>query len=144
MDKTIGFGADISKRETTDLSLVNTEDLLKYGLIPEFIGRVPIIVSLEALDEDSLVRILREPKNSLIKQYQKLFDLDDVKLSFEDDAIKEIAKKAFDQKTGARGLRTILENLLLDVMYEIPSKEDIKEVVVTKESIDDQSKLIYK
>nr|WP_072536469.1 ATP-dependent Clp protease ATP-binding subunit ClpX [Anaerococcus mediterraneensis] len=144
MDKTIGFGADISKRETTDLSLVNTEDLLKYGLIPEFIGRVPIIVSLEALDEDSLVRILKEPKNSLIKQYQKLFDLDDVKLSFEDEAIKEIAKKAFDQKTGARGLRTILENLLLDVMYEIPSKEDIKEVVVTKESIDDQSKLIYK
>lgn len=144
MDKTIGFGADISKRETTDLSLVNTEDLLKYGLIPEFIGRVPIIVSLEALDEDSLVRILKEPKNSLIKQYQKLFDLDDVKLSFEDEAIKQIAKKAFDQKTGARGLRTILENLLLDVMYEIPSKEDIKEVVVTKESIDDQSKLIYK
>lgn len=144
MDKTIGFGADISKRETTDLSLVNTEDLLKYGLIPEFIGRVPIIVSLESLDEDSLVRILREPKNSLIKQYQKLFYLDDVKLSFEDDAIKEIAKKAFDQKTGARGLRTILENLLLDVMFEIPSKKDIKEVVVTKESIDDQSKLIYK
>lgn len=144
MDKTIGFGADISKRETTDLSLVNTEDLLKFGLIPEFIGRVPIIVSLEALDEDSLVRILKEPKNSLIKQYQKLFDLDDVKLSFEDEAIKQIAKKAFDQKTGARGLRTILENLLLDVMYEIPSKEDIKEVVVTKESIDDQSKLIYK
>lgn len=144
MDKTIGFGADITKREKTDLSLVNTEDLLKFGLIPEFIGRVPIIVSLDALDEDALVRILKEPKNSLIKQYQKLFDLDDVKLSFNDDAIAEIAKKAYDQKTGARGLRTIIENLLLDVMYEIPSREEIKEVIVTKESIDDHSKLEYK
>ena len=137
MDKTIGFGADITKREKTDLSMVNTDDLLKFGLIPEFIGRVPIIVSLDALDEEALVRILKEPKNSLIKQYQKLFDLDDVKLSFNDDAISEIAKKAYDQKTGARGLRTIIENLLLDVMYEIPSREEIKEVVVTKESIDD-------
>lgn len=144
MDKTIGFGADITKREKTDLSLVNTEDLLKFGLIPEFIGRVPIIVSLDALDEEALVRILNEPKNSLIKQYQKLFDLDDVKLSFNDDAIAEIAKKAYDQKTGARGLRTIIENLLLDVMYEIPSREEIKEVIVTKESIDDHSKLEYK
>lgn len=144
IDKTIGFGADITKREKTDLSLVNTEDLLKFGLIPEFIGRVPIIVSLDALDEDALVRILKEPKNSLIKQYQKLFDLDDVKLHFNDDAIAEIAKKAYDQKTGARGLRTIIENLLLDVMYEIPSREEIKEVIVTKESIDDHSKLEYK
>lgn len=144
IDKTIGFGADITKREKTDLSLVNTEDLLKFGLIPEFIGRVPIIVSLDALDEDALVRILNEPKNSLIKQYQKLFDLDDVKLHFNDDAIAEIAKKAYDQKTGARGLRTIIENLLLDVMYEIPSRDEIKEVIVTKESIDDHSKLEYK
>ncbi|WP_311491769.1 ATP-dependent Clp protease ATP-binding subunit ClpX [uncultured Anaerococcus sp.] len=144
VDKTIGFGADISKREKTDLSLVNTEDLLKFGLIPEFIGRVPIIVSLDALDEEALVRILKEPKNSLIKQYQKLFDLDKVKLTFNDDAIAEIAKKAYDQKTGARGLRTIIENLLLDVMYEIPSRDEIKEVIVTKESIDDHSKLEYK
>lgn len=144
IDKTIGFGADITKREKTDLSLVNTEDLLKFGLIPEFIGRVPIIVNLDALDEDALVRILKEPKNSLIKQYQKLFDLDDVKLHFNDDAIAEIAKKAYDQKTGARGLRTIIENLLLDVMYEIPSRDEIKEVIVTKESIDDHSKLEYK
>jgi len=143
MDKTIGFGADITKRQTTDLSMVNTEDLLKFGLIPEFIGRVPIIVSLDALDEEALVKILKEPKNSLIKQYQKLFDLDDVKLSFDDDAIAEIAKKAYDQKTGARGLRTIIENLLLDVMYEIPSRDEIKEVIVTKESIDDHSKLKY-
>ena len=144
MDKTIGFGADITKREKPDLSMVNTEDLLKFGLIPEFIGRVPIIVSLDALDEDALVKILKEPKNSLIKQYQKLFDLDDVKLSFNEDAIKTIAHKAYDQKTGARGLRTIIENLLLDVMYEIPSRDEIKEVVVTKESIDDHSKLEYK
>lgn len=144
VDKTIGFGADISKREKTDLSLVNTEDLLKFGLIPEFIGRVPIIVSLDALDEDSLVRILKEPKNSVIKQYQKLFDLDNVKLSFEDEAIEAIAKKAIEQKTGARGLRTILENLLLDVMFDIPSRNEIKEVLVTKEAIDDPSKLEYK
>lgn len=144
VDKTIGFGADISKRENPDLSLVNTEDLLKFGLIPEFIGRVPIIVSLDALDEDSLVRILKEPKNSVIKQYQKLFDLDNVKLSFEDDAIEAIAKKAIEQKTGARGLRTILENLLLDVMFDIPSRNEIKEVLVTKEAIDDPSKLEYK
>lgn len=144
MDKTIGFGADITKREKTDLSMVNTEDLLKFGLIPEFIGRVPIIVSLDALDEEALVRILKEPKNSLIKQYQKLFDLDKVKLTFNDEAIAEIAKKAYDQKTGARGLRTIIENLLLDVMYEIPSRDEIKEVIVTKESIDDHSKLEYK
>lgn len=143
MDKTIGFGADIAKRESTDLSLVNTEDLLKFGLIPEFIGRVPIIVSLDALDEQALVKILKEPKNSLIKQYQKLFDLDKVKLTFEDDAVEKIAKKAIEHKTGARGLRTIIENLLLDVMYEIPSRDEIKEVIVTKESIDDHSKLKY-
>ena len=143
IDKTIGFGADISNRDRTDLSMVNTEDLLKFGLIPEFIGRVPIVVSLDALDEDALVKILKEPKNSLIKQYQKLFDLDDVKLDFEEEAIAEIAKKAYEQKTGARGLRTIIENLLLDVMYEIPSREEIKEVIVNKESIDDHSKLKY-
>ena len=143
MDKTIGFGADITKKGNPDLSLVNTEDLLKFGLIPEFIGRVPIIVSLDALDEQALIKILKEPKNSLIKQYQKLFDLDKVKLSFEDDAVEMIAKKAIEHKTGARGLRTIIENLLLDVMYEIPSRDEIKEVIVTKESIDDHSKLKY-
>ena len=105
---------------------------------------MPIIVSLDALDEDSLVRILKEPKNSVINQYQKLFDLDNVKLSFEDDAIEAIAKKAIEQKTGARGLRTILENLLLDVMFDIPSRNEIQEVLVTKEAIDDPSKLEYK
>lgn len=143
--KTIGFGAEIkSVDHKANLADVNTEDLLKFGLIPEFIGRVPIIVTLDSLDCDSLVRILKEPKNSLIKQYQKMFELDNVKLTFKDDAVIEIANKAIAQKTGARGLRTILEDLLLDVMYEIPSKTDIKEVIVTKESIDDKSKLKYK
>lgn len=143
--KTIGFGADIKPTDhKADLSDVNTEDLLKYGLIPEFVGRVPIIVTLDSLDENALVRILKEPKNSLVKQYKKMLELDDVKLTFEDDALKAIADKAIKQKTGARGLRTILEDLLLDVMYEIPSKTDIKEVVVTKESINDKSKLKYK
>lgn len=143
--KTIGFGAEIKSNDrVANLSDVNTEDLLKFGLIPEFIGRVPIIVTLDSLDKDALIRILKEPKNSLIKQYQKLFDLDNVKLTFEDKAIKEIADKAIAQKTGARGLRTILEDLLLDVMYDIPSRTKIKEVVVTKESINDHSKLKYK
>lgn len=143
--KTIGFGADIKPADhKANLSDVNTEDLLKYGLIPEFVGRVPIIVTLDSLDENALVRILKEPKNSLVKQYKKMLELDNVKLTFEDDALKAIADKAIKQKTGARGLRTILEDLLLDVMYEIPSKTDIKEVVVTKESINDKTKLKYK
>lgn len=143
--KTIGFGAEIVAADhKANLADVNTEDLLKFGLIPEFIGRVPIIVTLDSLDENALIRILKEPKNSLIKQYQKLFELDNVKLSFEDKALHAIAKEAIAQKTGARGLRTILEDLLLDVMYEIPSKTDIKEVVVTKDSIKDHSKLKYK
>lgn len=143
-EKTIGFGASVSKNAKASLKEVNTEDLLKYGLIPEFIGRVPIIVSLDALEIDSLVQILKEPKNSFVKQYQKLFELDGVKLTFEDDALYEIAKKAFDQKTGARGLRTIMENLLLDLMFEIPSIDDLEEVIVTKESVDDKEKLVYK
>ncbi|MCI7238918.1 MAG: ATP-dependent Clp protease ATP-binding subunit ClpX [Anaerococcus sp.] len=143
-EKVIGFGADVSKKSKASLKNVSTEDLLKYGLIPEFIGRVPIIVSLEALDQDSLVKILSEPKNSFVKQYQKLFELDGVKLSFEDEAIKEIANKAYKQNTGARGLKTIMEDLLLDLMYEIPSMDDLEEVVVTKESIEDKDKLIYK
>ena len=142
---TIGFGADIKPNDMeVDLSEVNTEDLLKFGLIPEFIGRVPILVTLDSLDEDALVKILKEPKNSLVKQYQRMLELDNVKLTFNDDALVEIAKLAIKQKTGARGLRTILENLLLDVMYEIPSKTDIKEVIVTKEAILDHSKLEYK
>lgn len=142
--KSIGFGSEDSENKEVSLADVTTEDLLKFGLIPEFIGRVPIVVSLEDLDVNSLVKILQEPKNSLLKQYQKLFELDGVKLTFEDEAVKEIAEKAFKQETGARGLRTILEDLLLDVMFEIPSKENIKEVIVSKDAIKDKKKLIYK
>ena len=142
--KSIGFGAEDSENKDISLADVRTEDLLKFGLIPEFIGRVPIVVSLEDLDSDSLVKILTEPKNSLIKQYQKMFELDGVKLTFEDEAIKEIAQKAYKQETGARGLRTILEDLLLDVMFDIPSKDDIKEVIVPEGAIKDNKKLIYK
>ena len=142
--KSIGFGSDDIENKEISLKDVSTEDLLKFGLIPEFIGRVPIVVSLEDLDVDSLVKILQEPKNSLLKQYQKLFELDGVKLTFEDEAVREIAQKAFKQETGARGLRTILEDLLLDVMYEIPSKDHIKEVIVSKGAIKDKKKLIYK
>lgn len=142
--KSIGFGSDDMENKEISLKDVSTEDLLKFGLIPEFIGRVPIVVSLEDLDVDSLVKILQEPKNSLLKQYKKLFELDGVKLTFEDEAVREIAQKAFKQETGARGLRTILEDLLLDVMYEIPSKDHIKEVIVSKGAIKDKKKLIYK
>lgn len=142
--KSIGFGSEDSENKEVSLADVSTEDLLKYGLIPEFIGRVPIVVSLEDLNVESLVRILQEPKNSLLKQYQKLFELDGVKLTFEDEAVKEIAEKAYKQETGARGLRTILEDLLLDVMFEIPSKDHIKEVIVSKGAIKDKKKLIYK
>ena len=106
------------------------EDLLKYGLIPEFIGRLPITATLEDLDEKSLVKILMEPKNSLIKQYQELFKLEGVKLTFKENAVKEIAQKAISKKTGARGLRSILENILLKTMFELPGQENIDEVVI--------------
>ena len=106
------------------------EDLLKYGLIPEFIGRLPIIATLEDLDEKSLIKILQEPKNSLTKQYQELFKLDGAKLTFKDDAVLEIAKKAIRKKTGARGLRSIIEALLLKTMFKLPTMENVKEVVI--------------
>ena len=112
------------------MKTLEPEDLLKYGLIPEFIGRLPIIATLEDLDEKSLVKILLEPKNSLIKQYQELFKLEGAKLTFKEGAIKEIALKAISKKTGARGLRSILENILLKTMFELPSLENIEEVVV--------------
>ena len=106
------------------------EDLLKYGLIPEFIGRLPITATLEDLDEKSLVKILLEPKNSLVKQYQELFKLEGVKLSFKDNAIRNIANKAINKKTGARGLRSILENILLKTMFDLPGQENIEEVII--------------
>ena len=111
------------------------EDLLKYGLIPEFIGRLPMIATLEDLDEKSLIKILQEPKNSLIKQYQELFKLDGAKLTFKDNALKEVAQKAIRKKTGARGLRSILENILLKTMYDLPSQDNIGEVIVDASSV---------
>ncbi|MCI8946994.1 MAG: ATP-dependent Clp protease ATP-binding subunit ClpX [Lachnospiraceae bacterium] len=141
--KIIGFNAKMGSRTTKEigeiLGEVTPQDLVKFGLIPEFVGRVPINVSLEGLDEDALVRILKEPKNALVKQYQRLFSLDNVELRFEDDAIVEIAKKALERKTGARGLRSIMENVLMDVMYQIPSDDTIQLCVVTKEVIEGKS-----
>ena len=138
--KAIGFNAAINDKSGKEmgeiLDQVVTQDLIKFGLIPEFIGRVPIHVALEGLDRDALVKILAEPKNALIKQYKKLFGFDDVELSFEPDAIEAIADQAFEQKTGARGLRTIMEKLMMDVMYEIPSDETITRCVITKAAVD--------
>jgi len=130
----IGFGADVKntqdKKTGEWMKTLEPEDLLKFGLIPEFIGRLPMIATLEDLDEKSLVKILQEPKNSLTKQYQELFKLDGAKLTFKENALKEIAQKAIKKKTGARGLRSILENILLKTMYDLPSQENIEEVIV--------------
>jgi len=135
----IGFGAKVQDYKERSLSEImkqlEPEDLIKYGLIPEFIGRMPIIATLNDLDEKSLVKILREPKNSLIKQYQRLFEFENVELEFKDEAISEIAKKAISKKTGARGLRSILENILLKTMFELPDMEDIIKVTVDKPSV---------
>lgn len=135
----IGFGSDIKEtnRSTGEiLSQLQTEDLLKYGLIPEFIGRLPVIVTLEELDEDALVKILTEPKNALVKQYKALLKMDDVELEFEKEALREIAKRAIVKKAGARGLRGIIEDTMLDIMYEVPSCDNIEKVIVTKESVE--------
>ena len=121
------------------LKLVQSEDLLKFGLIPEFIGRLPSIVTLEELDEDALVKIITEPKNALVKQYARLFELDGVEFEIEDEAIRSIAKKALEKKTGARGLRNIMENLMRDIMYEIPSRDDVEKCIVSKASIEDEN-----
>ena len=138
--KSIGFNTEVASKNSMEigelLQQVTPQDLVKFGLIPEFIGRVPISVSLEGLDEDALVRILKEPKNALIKQYRKLFSYDGVGLEFEEDAIEAIAKMAVERKTGARGLRSIMENVMMDVMYEIPSDDTIRECKITKEAVD--------
>jgi ATP-dependent Clp protease ATP-binding subunit ClpX len=135
----MGFGAEIRGREDRQigdlLALVQPEDLLKYGLIPEFVGRLPVVATLDDLDEAALVRILREPKNAIMKQYQKYFDLEKVRLKYTDDAVAAIAKKALKRGTGARGLRAILEEVMLDVMYELPSIQGLKECIVTREVI---------
>ncbi|MGD6847011.1 ATP-dependent protease ATP-binding subunit ClpX [Rossellomorea aquimaris] len=137
--KVIGFGSDPKNAEVKEdkslLSKVVPEDLLKFGLIPEFIGRLPVISSLEPLDEEALVEILTKPKNALVKQYQKMLELDDVELEFTEDALLEISKKAIERKTGARGLRSIIETMMLDVMFDLPSRDDIKKCIITKETI---------
>ena len=134
---TIGFGANVHKKTKNDdiLSQLEPEDLLKYGLIPEFIGRLPVVATLHDLEIDHLVQILHEPKNALIRQYEKMFELENVKLTFKKDAVRTLAKEAIKRKTGARGLRSIIENSMLDIMYEIPSDPEICEVEISKETI---------
>ncbi|MCK9443289.1 MAG: ATP-dependent Clp protease ATP-binding subunit ClpX [Tissierellaceae bacterium] len=140
--KSMGFGAKLSSQKEARigelLKHIQPEDLLKYGLIPEFVGRLPVMVTLEELDTDSLVKILTEPKNALVKQYKELFSMDNVDLEFDDEALYSISKKAIDRKTGARGLRSIIEDVMLDIMYEIPSRDDIEKCVITKETIENK------
>ncbi len=139
----IGFNAQIVEKSTKDIGAILKEvapqDLMKFGLIPEFIGRVPITVTLEGLDKEALVKILVEPKNALIKQYKKLFEFDEVNLKVDDDAVDAIAELAFERKTGARGLRSIMENVMMDIMYEIPSDDNISECIVTKDAVEGKS-----
>lgn len=149
-DAGLGFGGNVkmgaNEVDYTLLDDVKPQDLTKFGLIPEFVGRIPIVVSLQALDEDALVNILTQPRNAIIKQYQKLVGLDGVKLTVEDDAVREIANTAIRLKTGARGLRTIIEGLMTDVMYDIPTKNNVEEVIITKGCVmnGDKPTLVYK
>ena len=140
-EKNMGFGADIHKKNEESVEELLKEiiptDLQKFGLIPELIGRLPVLVTLNPLDEEAMVHILTEPKNALVKQYQKMLDMDEVKLTFTDDALKAIAEEALRRKTGARGLRSIIERIMLDVMFDAPSRKDVEECIVTKESIID-------
>ena len=141
--KLMGFGADVQSNVEKDIGTVLKnilpEDLLKFGLIPEFVGRMPIIVTLENLDEDALVRILTEPKNALTRQYQRLFELDGVELTFDEAALRSVAKKAIDRKTGARGLRAILEDVMLDIMFDIPGRDDIMGCRITEQTINKEA-----
>ncbi len=138
--RAIGFGAKVESKNEKDISAILSnilpQDLLKYGLIPEFVGRLPVIVTLGALDRQALVQILTEPKNALVKQYQKLFEMDDALLEFEQDALEAIAEKALARNTGARGLRAIIEEIMLDVMYDIPSATNVEKCIVTKETVE--------
>ena len=141
-EKVIGFNSQIvdTKADEKDiLKKIQPEDLLKFGLIPEFIGRLPVIVTLEELSKEALVRIITEPKNAILKQYKKMFELDDVELEVEDEALERIAEKAIERKTGARGLRGILETAMTDIMYEIPSRDDVQKCIVSKEVIDGEA-----
>jgi ATP-dependent Clp protease ATP-binding subunit ClpX len=143
----IGFGAEVrgpDERRTGEiLREIEPEDLLKFGLIPEFVGRLPVLATLEDLDVDALVEILSRPKNALVKQYQRLFEMEDTRLNFQDDALKAIAEKAIQRKTGARGLRSIMEGILLDTMFELPNLESVEEVVVNKEVVEGRAQPLY-
>jgi ATP-dependent Clp protease ATP-binding subunit ClpX len=142
--KAMGFGADIQRKSHRSLGetlkAVQAEDLLRFGLIPEFVGRLPVVATLVELDEEALVDILTQPKNALVKQYQKLFEFEDVRLRFSDGALRAVARQALARKSGARGLRSILENVMLDLMYEIPSRDDVEECVINEEVIEQGSK----
>jgi ATP-dependent Clp protease ATP-binding subunit ClpX len=144
---TIGFGADVQEadeRDTGDiLRDLEPEDLLKFGLIPEFVGRLPVLATLTTLDEEALIEILTKPKNALVKQYQRLFDMEDVRLAFTDGALESIAKMAVKRKTGARGLRSIMESILLDTMYDLPGLMGVEEIVINREVADDSAKPLY-
>lgn len=137
--KGLGFGADIQSKKEKNvgeiLKHILPEDLLKYGLIPEFVGRLPVIVTLDALDEKALIKILTEPKNALVKQYQKFFEMDGISLEFKEDALETIAKEAMKRNTGARGLRAIIEDIMMDIMYEVPSRDDIAKCTITKDVV---------
>ena len=141
--RSMGFNADVRQKDESEigavLKQVMPQDLVKFGLIPEFIGRVPITITLDGLDRDALIRILTEPKNALVKQYQKLFSFDDVKLEFNKDAIEAIADLALERRTGARGLRSIMESVMMDTMYKIPSDDSIEECIITKQSVEGQT-----
>ena len=145
----MGFGADVRDESMVGIGetfkSLEPEDLLKFGLIPEFVGRLPVLATLEDLDEDALVTILTEPKNALVKQYQRLFELEDAQLTFTDDALSAIARRAIERKTGARGLRSILEDILLNTMFDLPALENVQEVVVNEEAVisDAQPLIIY-
>lgn len=143
--KVIGFGTSAGKLDETKsiMQQVTSEDLLKFGLIPEFIGRIPITAALEKLSEEDLVAILTEPKNALVKQYKKQLDMDNVELEFEEDALRAIAKEALERGTGARGLRAIIENVMLEIMYEVPSRKDIAKIIITKENIEGANQAEY-
>ena len=146
-ETSIGFGADVrsaDERRTGDiLREIEPEDLLKFGLIPEFVGRLPVLATLEDLDEDALITILTEPKNALVKQYQRLFEMEDVELTFTDGALTEVAKKAVERKTGARGLRSIMEGILLETMFDLPGLDGVEEVVINREVVAEGAKPLY-
>ncbi len=149
-EKIIGFGSEVKSNKVEDKELlrnVEAQDLLKYGLIPEFAGRLPVLVVLDQLDKEALMNILTEPKNALVKQYKKLLEMDDVELEFEADAVERIAEKALERKSGARGLRGIIEEMMLDIMYEIPTSDEVAKCIITREMVDDktaQPKMILK